>query len=220
MFCAGAQAVVALRQRPFSAATTASKPARNGAPRGSDLERPGSIGGSPCNTASVHPAPPALVIPRSRQAQSRQLRRLRIAIVFQSIAVGVQLVAAVVLTLVVAAAGAIFFVTAVLYALILGLYVRIYSVHAAMRNLRLVFSADGVAYASDAGTFAAPWTAVKRISSRRGRYVRVRVPRWTGPIGSFGMFGELVVPFDDTGLTWHDIRQAAACFSNGTVIPR
>lgn len=133
--------------------------------------------------------------------------------------VGFQLVAAIAITFVYAAMGPIFFGLSVLSGLALGLYVRAYNVHVAMRNLRLVFSADGITYASDAGTFTAPWTAVKRIAWRY-RYFRVRLPYWGGPISTSGMFGELVMPLEDTGLTWENIRQAAAYFSNGTVIPR
>lgn len=118
------------------------------------------------------------------------------------------------------ASGLVLFVAPLGSGFGLGLYVSMYNVHKAMGNLRLIFSTDGVTYASDAGIFTAPWTAVKRIGIRRGRYLRVRAPRWGGPISGFGMFSELIVRLDDAGPAWHHIRQSAAYFSNGIVIPR
>lgn len=156
-----------------------------------------------------------------------------LAIVLQSIAVALQLALAIAVTVfavttsagtpagvLAIASGLVLFVAPLGSGFGLALYVSVYSVHKAMGNLRLIFSADGVTYASDAGTFTAPWTAVKRIGIRRGRYLRVRAPRWGGPISGFCMFSELIIRLDETSPAWHHIRQSAAYFSNGIVTPR
>ncbi|TWG07666.1 PH domain-containing protein [Saccharopolyspora dendranthemae] len=144
---------------------------------------------------------------------------MRIPIIAQSVVVVTQLAAGTTLTALGSISGFVYFPLALLFALGLGLYLRMYRVHAAMRGLQLVLAPAGVTYVSEAGTFTAPWAAVKRVRLRRGRWISVRVPHWGGPISSFGLAGELIMPLQDTGLSWHDIHGAVTYISNGTVTP-
>lgn len=144
---------------------------------------------------------------------------MRVPIIAQAVMVVIELVAGSALTALGSISGFVYFPLALLFSLGLGFYLHVYRVHAAMRGLRLVFAPDGVTYVSDAGAFTAPWAAVKRVRLRRGRWISVRVSHWGGPIGGFGLAGELIMPLGDTGLSWHDIRGAVTCISNGTVIP-
>ncbi|TWG07607.1 hypothetical protein [Saccharopolyspora dendranthemae] len=144
---------------------------------------------------------------------------MRIPIIAQSVLVVIQLAAGTTLTALGSISGFVYFPLTLLLALGLGLYLRVYRVHAAMRGLQLVFAPGGVTYMSHSGAFTAPWSAVKRVRLRRGRWISVRVPHWGGPIGSFGLAGELIMPLQDTGLSWHDIRGAVTYISNGTVTP-
>ena len=144
---------------------------------------------------------------------------MRIPIIAQSVLVAIQLLAGAAFTALGSISGFVHFALALLIALGLGLYLRVYRVHAAMRGLQLVFTPGGVTYMSDSGAFTAPWAAVKRVRLRRDRWISVRVPHWGGPIDSFGPGGELIMPLQDTGLGWHDIRGAVTCISNGAVTP-
>ncbi|MEV4734289.1 hypothetical protein [Saccharopolyspora sp. NPDC049426] len=144
---------------------------------------------------------------------------MRIPIIAQAVAVVVELLAATTLTALGNISGYVYYLLALLFAVVLAVYLRVYRVHAAMRGLQLIFTPSGVTYTSDAGTFTAPWSAVTRVRLRRGRWISVRVPHWGGPISGFGLAGELIMPLADTGLSWHDIRGAVTCISQGTVTP-
>ncbi|MEB3366351.1 hypothetical protein [Saccharopolyspora mangrovi] len=144
---------------------------------------------------------------------------MRLPIIAQAVVVVIELAAGAALTALGSIAGFVYFPLALLFALLLGHHLRVYRVHAAMRGLQLVFAPGGVTYISDAGTFTAPWSAVKRVRLRRGRWLSVRVPHWGGPIGGSGLAGDLIIPLADTGLSWHDIRGAVTHISNGTVTP-
>lgn len=172
----------------------------------------------------MHPVPPpaatTFVIARTPHAHQRELRRMRFTVIAQAVALVVELVAAAVLTALGSISGLVYVLLALLFAVCLGVYLRVYRAHAAMRDLRLIFAPGGVTYTSEAGTFTAPWTGVKRVRLRRGRWLSVRVPHWNGPVGGFGLAGELTMPLADTGLSWDDIRWAVTHFSNGAVTPR
>ncbi|WP_027941356.1 hypothetical protein [Amycolatopsis taiwanensis] len=173
----------------------------------------------------MQPAPPTtFFLERSSRVHRRQLRRLRIFIATQCCNVAWPLAGSI--TLAVLGSGASGWILSAAAVPALGLAVqqlRVYSVHKAMRNLRLIFSPQGVGYESDVGAFHAPWSAVRRmrINSWAGRhYLSVRVPYWSGPIGAFGMFGELVLPLKDIGVAHEEIRNAVNYLSNGTVVVR
>ncbi|MFC7344919.1 hypothetical protein [Saccharopolyspora griseoalba] len=171
----------------------------------------------------VHPVPPAptqFVIARSPHAYQRELRRVRIQIATQVATLVIQLAAATALAAMGSITGLALILPIPLSALALVLHLRTHQAHAAMRNLQVIFTADGVTYASEAGTFTAPWKTVTRINLRRGRWISVRVPHWNGPISGFGLFGELVLPLAGTGLNWEEVRHAVHYFSQGTVTPQ
>lgn len=164
------------------------------------------------------PAPTSFVLTRDPRAHRRLLRRLGVALALQALVVCVWLSAMVLMFSVGVVTGLLFLFCALLSLGVLVMYLRIYLTYRALRNLRITFSIEGVTYASDVGTFTAAWSAVRRIKGRRGgHYLNVRVRRWGGPVSGFGLFGELAMPLDGTGVTVPVIRDAVRYFSNGTV---
>ena len=163
------------------------------------------------------PAPTNFMLSRDPRAQRAVSRRLGFAVALQTFVVCAWLVASVILFQVAVLAGLMLLCVALLSLGVLVMYLRIYLVYRALRNLRIIFGFEGVTYASDAGAFTAGWPAVKRVKGRRGgRYLSVRVRRWGGPVSGFGLFGDLVMPLDGTGITVPAIRDAVRYFSNGT----
>jgi hypothetical protein len=167
------------------------------------------------------PAPTDFVLWRDPMAHRSVLRRLGFVMAIQTFGVCVQLIASVVLFWLIAVAGVIMLCVALSSIGVLVMYLRMYISHRAMRNLRLIFSVGGVTYTSDAGTFTAAWSAVARVTTRRGgHYLSVRVRRWGGPVSGFGLFGELVMSLAGTGIPLPAIRDAVRYLSNGTVAMR
>ncbi|MBA8825843.1 hypothetical protein FHX42_003209 [Saccharopolyspora lacisalsi] len=93
-----------------------------------------------------------------------------------------------------------------------------------MRNLRLVMTPQGVTYTSSAGTFSAPWTAVKKTKFRghpggigsTAPHVVVHVPGWNGPVSGFPLFNRLLLHLTDTGVDSNQIATAVHHLSGGT----
>jgi hypothetical protein len=155
---------------------------------------------------------------RDLRAQRDTLRRLGFVVALQAFVVCAWLVLTILEFSLSALSGVTFLWVPVLSVGVLVMYVRIYLVHRALRNLRIVLSFEGVTYASDVGTFTAPWPAVRKVRTRRGgRYFSVRARGWGGPVSGFGLFGELVVRLGGAGVAPSEIQGALWYFSNGTV---
>ncbi|MDR7300486.1 hypothetical protein [Haloactinomyces albus] len=98
------------------------------------------------------------------------------------------------------------------------------SVLRTMRGLRLVMTPQGVTYTSAAGTFSAPWSAVKKVKvggrpNGFGAFtprLTVHVPNWGGPVGRFIMFDRLTIHLTGTGIDANQVAHAIHVLSNGT----
>ncbi len=95
---------------------------------------------------------------------------------------------------------------------------------ARMRGLRLVMTPQGVTYTSSAGTFSAPWSAVKKVKlgGRPGGigaatpHVVVHVPGWGGPVSGLPLLNRLPLHLTDTGVDANQIAAAVHHLSGGT----
>lgn len=91
-----------------------------------------------------------------------------------------------------------------------------------MRNLSLRLAPEGVTYTSDAGTFSAPWSAVRRIRLQERRlsadHLIVDVTDWGGPISEGGRVCRLALAIDHCDLDELHIKRSIHQFSGGSVM--
>ncbi|QUH00753.1 PH domain-containing protein [Saccharopolyspora erythraea] len=118
-----------------------------------------------------------------------------------------------------------------LLASVLGLYVtwteiRMRRLNRAMRNLQLALTSKGVAYRSCAGTFFAPWSAVREIRFRRHlgtAFVVVDALDWGGPaaevgrLNRLGRVGRLALPLPGSGVDTGQVWRSVYYLSDGAV---
>jgi hypothetical protein len=95
-----------------------------------------------------------------------------------------------------------------------------------MGNLQLALSQVGVTYASQAGTYSAPWSAVRQIRIRRrpdstgrlAQYLIVDVIDWGGPVGRVGKVDRLALSLKDSEVDVPQVRRAVHYFSSGRIM--
>ena len=104
--------------------------------------------------------------------------------------------------------------------------IRLRGLNRAMRNLRLAVTPKGVAYQSSAGTFFAPWSAVRQVRLRShlgAPFVVVDALDWGGPAAEVGRLnwigrtGRLALPLSGSGVDPGQVWQAVYYLSDGAV---
>lgn len=178
----------------------------------------------------MEPAPPPLVISRSAEQERRIQRDGLIVALTQAAAALLCLGLALAWYLSPQAVGMLpreFVVVPVFAAACslgaLSVQVRWRQLNGRLRNLRLTLAREGVSYCSAAGTYTAPWSAVRQVRIHdRGSatpYVVVDVIGWGGPVcRGMNKVGRLAVSLGDSGVGAPELRRAVHLFSQGRVI--
>jgi len=172
----------------------------------------------------MHPASRVLVISRSAQ-QERSIQRDGMLVVLTQFGNAVACAAAAVLWWSWAAGPARWLVLIPISAALYSCYVaraqlRWRRMNREMFNLQLALTTLGVTYASAAGTYSAPWTAVRQVrlrSHRHSPYLVIDVDGWGGPLARAGGVERLALTLVGTGVEPREVSRAVHQLSSGLV---
>lgn len=172
----------------------------------------------------MHPASRVLVISRTAQ-QERSIQRDGMLVVLTQIGNTALCAAAAVLWWSWAAGPSRWLVLVPVSAALCSCYVaraqlRWRQMNRDMLHLQLALTGMGVTYASAAGTYSAPWTAVRQVrlrSHRRAPYLVIDVAGWGGPLARCGGVERLALTLVGTGVQPREVSRAVHQLSSGLV---
>lgn len=176
----------------------------------------------------MHPASRVLVISRSTQ-QERSIQRDGLLVVLTQIANAVACAAAGMLWWSWTGGASRWLVLIPVTAAAYSCYVaraqlRWRRINRDMLNLQLALTDLGVTYASAAGTYSAPWSAVRQVRLRSHRagspYLVIDVDGWGGPLGECSGADRLALTLHGTGLRPREVSRAVHQLSSGQVTTR
>ncbi|MCA1189316.1 MULTISPECIES: PH domain-containing protein [unclassified Saccharopolyspora] len=176
----------------------------------------------------MHPASRVLVISRSAQ-QERSIQRDGLLVVLTQIANAVMCSGAAVLWWTWTPGPSRWLVAVPVVAVACSCYVaraqlRWRRINRDMFHLQVALTDAGVTYASAAGTYSAPWSAVRQVRLRthraRSPYVVIDVDGWGGPLSECGGTDRLALTLTGTGLRPREVSRAVHQLSGGQVTTR